>query len=111
LGGSGRSRQISEFKASLVYKVSSRTARAIQRNLVLKDQKKKKKKTKQANKQTNKKTIADLCSPLVYAWSMLPGPQFGQFTRYNISTAVFRGLSGRLNELTHGQNRIEPFTQ
>jgi hypothetical protein len=28
----GRGRQISEFEASLVYKVSSRTARAIQRN-------------------------------------------------------------------------------
>jgi hypothetical protein len=36
-------RQISEFEASLVYKVSSRTARAIQRNSVSK------------NKQTNKK--------------------------------------------------------
>jgi hypothetical protein len=32
----GRGRQISEFKASLVYKVSSRTARDTQRNLVLK---------------------------------------------------------------------------
>jgi hypothetical protein len=32
----GRDRQISEFKASLVYKVSSRTARAIQRNPVSK---------------------------------------------------------------------------
>jgi hypothetical protein len=32
----GRSRWISEFEASLVYKVSSRTARAIQRNPVLK---------------------------------------------------------------------------
>ena len=42
----GRSRRISEFKASLVYKVSSRTARAIQRNPVLKNQKKKKKKKK-----------------------------------------------------------------
>jgi hypothetical protein len=30
----GRGRWISEFKASLVYKVSSRTARAIQRNPV-----------------------------------------------------------------------------
>jgi hypothetical protein len=30
----GRSRQISEFESSLVYKVSSRTARAIQRNPV-----------------------------------------------------------------------------
>jgi hypothetical protein len=38
----GRGRQISEFEASLVYKVSSRTAiRAIQRNPVLKNQKKK----------------------------------------------------------------------
>jgi hypothetical protein len=42
LGGKGR--QISEFKASLVNKVSSRTARAIQRNPV----------SKQTNKQTNK---------------------------------------------------------
>jgi hypothetical protein len=36
-------RQISEFEASLVYRVSSRTARATQRNLVSKNQKKKKK--------------------------------------------------------------------
>jgi hypothetical protein len=32
----GRGRRISEFKASLVYRVSSRTARAIQRNPVSK---------------------------------------------------------------------------
>jgi hypothetical protein len=37
-------RWISEFKASLVLRVSSRTARAIQRNLVSKKKKKKKKK-------------------------------------------------------------------
>jgi hypothetical protein len=45
----GRDRQISKFKASLVYKVRSRKARAIQRNPVLKKQKQKtkKKKTKQ----------------------------------------------------------------
>ena len=41
----GRGRQISEFKVSLVYKVSSRTARAIQRNPVSK--KTKTNKTKQ----------------------------------------------------------------
>jgi hypothetical protein len=35
----GRGRWISEFEASLVYKVSSRTARAIQRNPVSKNQK------------------------------------------------------------------------
>jgi hypothetical protein len=34
----GRDRQISEFEASLVYKVSSRTARATQRNPVSKKQ-------------------------------------------------------------------------
>jgi hypothetical protein len=45
----GRGRQISEFEASLVYKVSFRTARAIQRNPVSKN-----KKTK--NKKKNKKT-------------------------------------------------------
>jgi hypothetical protein len=40
----GRGRWISEFEASLVYKVSSRIARATQRNPVSKNQKKKKKK-------------------------------------------------------------------
>jgi hypothetical protein len=44
-GGGGRGRWVSEFKASLVYRVSSRTARAIQRNPV----------SKNKNKQTNKK--------------------------------------------------------
>jgi hypothetical protein len=37
----GRGRQISEFEASLVYKVSSRRARAIMRNPVSKEKKKK----------------------------------------------------------------------
>jgi hypothetical protein len=37
----GRGRQVSEFKASLGYKVSSRTARAMQRNPVLKKSKRK----------------------------------------------------------------------
>jgi hypothetical protein len=41
----GRGRQISEFEASLVYKVSSRRARAIQRNPVLKKKQKKPNKT------------------------------------------------------------------
>jgi hypothetical protein len=38
----GRGRQISEFEASLVYKVSSRAARTTQRNPVSKKKKKKK---------------------------------------------------------------------
>jgi hypothetical protein len=44
----GRDRQISEFEASLVYKVSFQTARAIQRNSV--SRKTKQNKTKQTNK-------------------------------------------------------------
>jgi hypothetical protein len=42
----GRDRRISEFETSLVYKVSSRTARTTQRNPV----------SKQTSKQTNKQT-------------------------------------------------------
>jgi hypothetical protein len=53
--GNFRGRRISEFEASLVYKVSSRTARAIQRNPVSKNRKNqtKTKQTKQANKEKN----------------------------------------------------------
>jgi hypothetical protein len=50
----GRGRRISEFEASLVYKVSSRTARATQRNPVSKKRKNK----KQPNKQTKKTEIS-----------------------------------------------------
>jgi hypothetical protein len=52
----GRGRQISEFEASLVYRVSSRTARATQRNPVWKTKlnKKNKKTKKQKNKNKNK---------------------------------------------------------
>jgi hypothetical protein len=46
LHSGGRGRRISEFEARLVYRVSSRTARTIQRNPVSKNQKKKKKKEK-----------------------------------------------------------------
>jgi hypothetical protein len=46
----GRSRWISEFEASLVYRVSSRTVRATQRNPVSKT------KTKQNKQKTPKKT-------------------------------------------------------
>jgi hypothetical protein len=42
----GRGRQFSEFKASLVYRVSSRTARATQRNPASKTKTKTKNKTK-----------------------------------------------------------------
>jgi hypothetical protein len=42
----GRGRWVSEFEASLVYRVSSRTARATQINPFSKNQKKKKKKSR-----------------------------------------------------------------
>ena len=55
----GRGRRISEFKASLVYRASSRTARAAQKNPVLKNQKHKNKtkqnKTKQKKNKKKKK--------------------------------------------------------
>jgi hypothetical protein len=55
-----RGRQISEFEASLVYRVSFRTARAIQRNPVLKTtkQNKQNKQTK-TNKRKEKKSSHD----------------------------------------------------
>jgi hypothetical protein len=46
----GRGRWISEFEASLVYRVSSRRAQATQRNHVLKKEKEKKKKKKKRNR-------------------------------------------------------------
>jgi hypothetical protein len=50
----GRGRQISEFEASLVYKVRSWTVRAIQRNPVLKNQNKNKNKNKKNKKKPKK---------------------------------------------------------
>jgi hypothetical protein len=52
----GRGRWISEFEASLVYRVSSRTARATQRNRVLKN-KTKQNKTKQNKTKQNKTKV------------------------------------------------------
>jgi hypothetical protein len=52
----GRGRWISEFEASLIYRVSSRTVRALHRNC-LKKQNKTKQKTKKKNKtKQNKKS-------------------------------------------------------
>ena len=65
----GRGRRISELEASLVYRVSSRTARATQRNHVLKDQKKEKKK-----KRKEKKLKLDFCySSKIAMMSLISG--------------------------------------
>jgi ACT domain-containing protein len=56
----GRGRWISEFKANLIYNVSSRTARATQRNPVSKNQKKKKKKKKKKERKKTKESVSSV---------------------------------------------------
>jgi hypothetical protein len=53
----GRGRWISEFEASLIYRVSSRTARATQRNPISKNQKRKEKKRKEKKRKEKKKCV------------------------------------------------------
>jgi hypothetical protein len=62
----GRGRWISEFEASLVYRVSSRAARATQRNPVWKKKKKRKKK--------NMKTLIQRSQPVACdpVWGPIP---------------------------------------
>jgi cell division protein FtsL len=62
----GRGRWISEFEASLVYKVSSRTARATQRNPVSKT--KQKQKTKKQKKLLTMFIVATFFIILVYVF-------------------------------------------
>jgi hypothetical protein len=57
----GRGRWISEFEASLVYRVSFRTARATQRNPVLKNKQNKQKKKKRKRKE-QRKTFKKRCN-------------------------------------------------
>jgi hypothetical protein len=82
----GRGRWISEFEASLVYRVSSRTARATQRNPVSKKHKKKKRKEKKRKEKKRKEkkrkkkfcmcTLSQLHNELCHAEAM--GRDFGQ---------------------------------
>jgi hypothetical protein len=76
----GRGRQISEFKASLVYKVSSRTARAILRNPVSKN-------NNNINKQTNKDNFIVSIGKLPL--KLLPG----KCLRIQIVQAIFTVVS------------------
>jgi hypothetical protein len=58
----GRGRQISEFEASLLYKVSSRTARVIQRNPVSKNNNNNNNKPKKTHtKKRKKKRKENIC--------------------------------------------------
>jgi hypothetical protein len=51
----GRGRQISEFEASLVYRVSSRTARATQTNPVSKKKKRREEKRREEKRREEKR--------------------------------------------------------
>jgi hypothetical protein len=63
----GRSRQISEFEASLVYRVNSRTARATQRNPVSKNKKNENKQTKTKKNTVNEKELKfESCSSAIF---------------------------------------------
>jgi hypothetical protein len=87
----GRGRRISEFEASLVYRVSSRTARATQRNPVSKNKKTKTKTKTKTNKQTNKTQRSDWMT-LIYVSKV-----FLTFLPWSLCvTAICEGLSNCL---------------
>jgi hypothetical protein len=67
----GRGRQISEFEASLVYRVSSRTARADSKNQG----------NKQTNKQTKNKKTGQVWVETIYNYRnrILRPARFGKF--------------------------------
>jgi hypothetical protein len=76
----GRGRQISEFEACLVYRVSSRTARATQRNPVSKNKNKN-------NKKTTTKRISEMGTEM---WG-------------TVASGMMLALSGCEVEITGGQ--------
>jgi hypothetical protein len=83
----GRGRWISEFEASLVYRVSSRTARATQRNPVLK---KTKQKNKTKNKQTNK-IPTTFCITIFQQQN--PGENHSKNLAYKVVTEIWKFFS------------------
>jgi hypothetical protein len=92
----GRGRRISEFEASLVYKVSSRTARATQRNPVSK-----KTKTKTNKKQTTTTTK----NPYVQTHKLAHGivsfiTLFYKFCEKNFEYLLFAAYNSRHAEKT-----------
>jgi hypothetical protein len=74
----GRGRQIAEFEVSLVYKVSSRTIRTIQRNPVSKTKPNQKQKQQQQQQQQQQKSLAlyfRVCALLACpVWELLRPP-------------------------------------
>ena len=85
----GRGRQISQFEASLVYRVSSRTARATQRNPISKKTKRKKERKKMII-QTHRK-LSKFCSTnLVIDYSL---PVLGTTLLYIAMSYFFKAMS------------------
>ena len=92
----GRGRQISEFDASLVYKVSSRTAIVIHRNPVSKKKKKKKKKSEQPLKSNGKCGLPGKTAPREI--NFLPGRTYEQkFPLYLISQGILHFICPHLD--------------
>jgi hypothetical protein len=77
----GRGRQISEFEASLVYKVSSRTARATERNDVSK-QTNKQIKNQKTNKQTIKQNVGSIEIQEITSWKFCKALLISDKERY-----------------------------
>jgi hypothetical protein len=80
----GRGRRISEFEAGLVYRVSSRTAKATQRNPVLKNKTKQNKTKQQQQKKPRNKNNKNPCSWIgrinIIKVAILPNYRFNVFT-------------------------------
>jgi hypothetical protein len=82
----GRGRRISEFEASLVYRVSSRTARATQRNPVSKNQNQTKPKQAKKPIKTKKERKHHLNAILLDITRVLPSMRMEPGTRIHSKT-------------------------
>jgi hypothetical protein len=94
----GRDRQISEFEVSLVYKVSSRTARAIQRNPVSKKQK-----TKQKKKTNKKKKLSNTQVAKVFG-----GAGRGIFVVSEIGSTTLKCIISEVEKVPVGFQKSQP---
>jgi hypothetical protein len=94
----GRGRRISEFEASLVYKVSSRTARAIQRKPCL-EKNKKQNKTNKQKKQNKIRTPQGLKN----RWDLIKTEGFGSYSRLSMSKKIPRWVTFRVDLILNTQ--------
>jgi hypothetical protein len=83
----GRGRRISEFKASLVYRVSSRTARATQRNSVSKKTRRKKER-KEGRKEGKKERKKERKKRKKGRWISVSSQQQGIQSKFHTENPV-----------------------